>query len=210
MRGEVHYTLTQVGDLQGVLGAAPAAVVEPSRNITPGQFAPVCFVRGPDRTIEALRWGLLPRWTGHGGKRGPMIHTPPLDAALSTPLLRDAFKRSRCLVIADGCYAQTELKQPIWCHPDPVQPIAFAGVWGVNSDDGVASFALLLGPPLVTRVHDPMPIVLAPEHFTAWLDARTKPDAAAALCIASSTQAVARWRADPVSAIGNPSQGSLF
>jgi len=228
MRVDVHYTLTQHADMSRVFGAAAVrAELAPRYNIVPGQLAPACIVRESDgaRSIESLRWGLLPRWKGHGGKRGPMIHTPPLDAVPATPLLRDAFKKSRCLVIADGCYAWRELKQPIWFHPDPLHLVALAGVWAVNEDDGIASFALLLGPPLATRVHDPMPIVLAPEHHDAWLDPKVKPDAAAALCAASPTSGVADWRADIVSTrmssgahddaeciapLGNPNQGSLF
>ena len=69
-------------------------------------------MRDSERVIENMRWGLLPRWRGHGGKRGPLVNAAPLEAVPGTPLLRDSFKKQRCLVLADGCFAWRELKQP--------------------------------------------------------------------------------------------------
>ncbi|HSD90672.1 MAG TPA: SOS response-associated peptidase family protein [Kofleriaceae bacterium] len=206
MRGDLHYTLTHASRF----------------NISPGQEAPVGLVRDRVRRIQMLRWGLLPRWRGHGGKRGPLISTAPLEAVAGTPLLRDAFKKQRCLVLGDGCYAWRELKQPIWFHPEPRRVVAFAGVWTESADDGVASFALLLGPPLVTRVNEAMPIVVSPNDFDRWLDPHVAVDEATELLVGPALDG---WRADPVSTrmvssqydderciapLGNPAQGELF
>jgi putative SOS response-associated peptidase YedK len=206
MRADLHYTLTQAGRF----------------NIAPGQHAPVGFTRDGSRRIDSMRWGLLPRWRGHGGKRGAMIASAPLEAAAATPQLRDAFKKQRCLVLADGCFAWRELKQPIWYHPEPRCVVAFAGVWEESEDDGVTSYALLLGPPLVTRVRDAMPIVVQCRDYDRWLDPKVKPEEAMEISVASP---LAGWRADAVSTrmsqaqydderciapIGNPNQGDLF
>ena len=222
MRGELHYTLTAAGDGREAFAAAHSCELAPRFNIAPGQHAPVTIVRDGVRVIEQLRWGLLPRWRGHGGKRGPLVHAAPLEAIAGTPLLRDAYTQQRCLVLADGCYAWRELKQPIWFHPQPGRVIGFAGVWNENADDGQPSFALLLGPPLVTRVHDAMPIVIGAESYDAWLDPRVRPDEATELLVATTLPG---WRADAVSTrmasadhddaqciapIGNPNQGELF
>jgi len=146
----------------------------------------------------------------------------PIEAVSGTPLLRDSFKKQRCLVLADGCYAWRELKQPIWFHPEPRRIVAFAGVWNENDDDGVPSFAILLGAPLVTRVKDAMPVVLAPDSYETWLDPLTSADEATELLVAGP---LAGWRADTVSTrmasaqhddarciepLGNPNQGELF
>jgi putative SOS response-associated peptidase YedK len=220
MRADLHYTLTRpeaVGASFGVEGCPPP----PRYNVAPGQIAPAVVQRDAGRSCEHMRWGLLPRWRGHGGKRGPLVHAAPLEAVAGTPLLRDAFKRQRCLVPADGCFAWRELKQPIWFHPEPSRPIAFAGVWAQSDDDGIASFAILLGPPLVTRVREPMPIVLCEESYDAWLDPEVKPENAVELCV---DPALVGWRADAVSTrmssshddpaciqpVGNPNQGELF
>ena len=219
MRGELHYTLT-VSD--GVHDVAKSDGIANRFNIAPGQQAPVVVMREGERAIAEMRWGLLPRWRGHGGKRGPLVHAAPFEAVGATPLLRDAFKRQRCLVLADGCYAWRELKQPIWVHPEPRHVIAFAGVWNVNDDDGEPSFAILMGPPLVTRVNAPMPIVIEPACYDRWLDPELASDDAAELV---ASKYLAGWRADAVSTrmsssahddsqciepLGNPNQGELF
>ncbi len=221
MRGDLHYTLTRPDAVVAQFGVETCPPA-PRYNIAPGQEAPVVLHRDAGRRCELLRWGLLPRWRGHGGKRGPLVHGAPLEAVSGTPLLRDAFKRQRCLVLADGCFAWRELKQPIWFHPEPRRPIAFAGVWAQSDDDNIASFALLLGPPLVTRVREPMPIVLGEDAYDAWLDPAVKPDSALELCVLTP---LVGWRADAVSTrmstathddpaciqpVGNPNQGELF
>lgn len=208
MHGDLHYTLTSAGRF----------------NISPGQDAPACVSKPGDSShaIQPLRFGLLPRWKGHGGKRGPLVHAAPLEAVAGTPLLRDSFKKQRCLVLADGCFAWRELKQPIWFHPEPRRVIAFAGVWSTSDDDGIASFAILLGQPLVTRVHGAMPIVLSPSDYDVWLDPKVAADRAVEACV---LPAVSDWRADAVSTrmssaqfdderciapVGNPNQRELF
>jgi putative SOS response-associated peptidase YedK len=220
MRGELHYTLTRPEQLSGALGNDGVQLAA-RYNIVPGQTAAVVLRRESNRACEQLRWGLLPRWRGHGGKRGPLVHSVPVEAVPGTPLLRDAFKNQRCLVLADGCYAWRELKQPIWCHPEPFKPVAFAGIWAINDDDGVPSFALLLGLPLVTRVNDPMPIVLSEDAYDTWLDPAVNADSASELLTHAP---VVGWRADAVSTrmrsahddakciepLGNPLQGELF
>jgi putative SOS response-associated peptidase YedK len=222
MRGELHYTLTTVDDALAATGAVTSCELTPRFNIAPGQHAPVVAALDDTRTIKQMRWGLLPRWRGHGGKRGPLVNAAPIEAVSGTPLLRDSFKKQRCLVLADGCYAWRELKQPIWFHPEPRRIVAFAGVWNENDDDGVPSFAILLGAPLVTRVKDAMPVVLAPDSYETWLDPLTSPDEATELLVAGP---LAGWRADTVSTrmasaqhddarciepLGNPNQGELF
>ncbi|HSN30869.1 MAG TPA: SOS response-associated peptidase family protein [Kofleriaceae bacterium] len=235
-RHEPRFTLTTLEGLGTLVDEPPRVLAEGSSttiaadlpvvryNVAPGQDAwvvrPGAGDGVPTRQLAKLRWGLLPRWQGHGGKRPAMVHAAPLEAVAATPLLRDAFKKQRCLVLADGCYAWNALKQPVWFHPEPVRVIALAGVWATNKDDGVASFALLTGEPLVTRVSEPMPIVLDESCYDVWLSGA--PDAAMSLC---APRALDGWRADPVTTwmasadhddpkciepVGNPRQGELF
>jgi len=179
---------------------------EPPRyNIARGQDAPV----GGQLT---MRWGLLAPWRGHGGKRGPMIYTAPLADIDKTPLLRNAMKKQRCLVLADGFYAWRKLgskRQPYWIHPVPARPLAFAGLAATHADDGRASFAIVTVPAdaVVAPIADTMPAVAD----DAWL--------------AGGPLVTVVWRADAVSAwvndvahddprcvepLGNPAQGELF
>jgi putative SOS response-associated peptidase YedK len=157
-----------------------------ARTVTPGERAPI--VHSADIAEEA-RWGLLPRWRGHGGKRPPMIHAAPLARLAELPLLRDAFARSRCLVLADGYLDRRP--HAVWIHPEPPAIIALAGIRAVNRDDDIPSFALVVADGL-----------LVVTDRDAWLDPATDAEHARALVAPP-----AGWRASPAN---NPSQGELF
>jgi putative SOS response-associated peptidase YedK len=223
-----RYTLTSLDEVADVFGAAlpPGGVAR--FNIAPLQSALIRTASG----LSFARWGLLPPWRGHGGKRGPHVLHAPIDDIEQVPLLRNAFKSQRCLVIADGFFVwrRTGKKpQPLWVHPppDPARPqarsraIAFAGIAATNRDDDQPSFAIVIGPagPLVAPLAPTMPIVLPADGYTAWLTGSR--DRARELL---ATQ-LDGWRADPVSTwvnsvehddakcvepLGNPLQGELF
>ncbi|MGE5185897.1 MAG: SOS response-associated peptidase family protein [Acidobacteriota bacterium] len=148
-------------------------------NIARGQRAPVETASG----VEDLRWGLLAPWRGHGGKRGPMIHDAPVDAIATTPLLRNARAKRRCLVLADGWYAWRG-KQPYWIHAP--HRAAFAGLVATHADDRIASFAIVTVPAagVVAALGEPTMPALADARWLA--DDLLAPE-------------LAGWRADRVS-----------
>src|SRR5437868_366489 len=81
-----RYTLTSLDEIAARFGAPPPDA-RPRFNIAPLQIAPVATAAG----VIAARWGLLPPWRGHGGKRAPhILHAPlatpsPLAAAHAAP-----------------------------------------------------------------------------------------------------------------------------
>lgn len=90
--------------------------VPPCYNIAPTQFVPVVWL-DPEtgaRGFTALRWGLIPSWADD-----PTIGNRLINAKAETvaekPAFRSAFKRRRCLIIADGFYewAKSNGKTPI-------------------------------------------------------------------------------------------------
>ena len=221
-----RYTLTSLDEIATAFGGAAPAGCVPRFNVAAMQMAPI-------RTAKAIviaRWGLLPPWRGHGGKRDPHVVHAPVDAIDQVPLLRNAFKSQRCLVIADGFFVWRRAGKkplPAWIHPAPDRPqarsrlIAFAGVAAIHRDDGHPSFAIVVGPasPLVAAFEATMPVVIPAEAYTAWL---TAPVAQARELLAVAPTG---WRADPVSTwvnaiehddpacvepLGNPAQGELF
>ena len=225
-----RYSLTSLDDIPAVFGtAAPAG--PPRFNISPLQLAPICT----DGGLIATRWGILPPWRGHGGKRGPHILHAPVDTLDTVPVLRNAFRSQRCLVIADGFYSwwrAGKKTQPMWLHPvaDPsrrgarTRTIAFAGVAATHRDDGQPSFAILVGPasPLIAPYDATMPVVIPPDGYTAWL---TGPRDGARELLTGALAGPTGWRAEPVSTwvnsvdhddarciepLGNPAQGELF
>src|SRR3990172_4380895 len=74
----------------------------PSYNIAPTQqVAGVVFKDG--NKLEQFRWGLIPAWA-----KDPSIGNKMINARAETirekPSLRNAFKKRRCLVVADGFF----------------------------------------------------------------------------------------------------------
>lgn len=225
-----RYSLTSLDDIPAVFGvAAPAG--PPRFNIAPLQTAPICTREG----VVAARWGLVPPWHGHGGKRGPHIVHAPIDALDRVPVLRNAFKSQRCLIIADGFYAwwrAGKKSQPMWLHPVPdparrdarTRTVALAGVAATHRDDGQPSFAIVVGPagPLVAPYDPTMPVVVPPDGHDAWLSG---PRDRATAVLTGALAGPTGWRAEPVSTwvnsvdhddarciepLGNPAQGELF
>lgn len=210
-------------------GAKSAARREPSASEPSG--APM------RRTIELMRWGLLPFWAGRTGSKPPLMINARVETIRDKAVYRDALAHKRCLVPADGFFewkrsgeGKTATKLPMYIHPEPRRTIAFAGLWArMRTDAGlVTSFTIITGPPntLVSPIHDRMPVVLDAGAYAAWLDPSTHIDDAHALLVVPS---IADWTVDAVSSRVNsaknddpslieptpietppPKQGSLF
>jgi len=194
-----RYTLTRqegvIEEMQAVLGmTAQSEWWKPRFNVAPTQPAPVVIAHDGVRSIEMMRWGLVPHWAKE--KKAPLMINARVETIEAKPAFRDAFHRRRCLVPADGFFewkrdGKTPL--PLYFHPEPRRVVAFAGIWTRAGE--TTSFAILTGPPnaLVAPIHDRMPIVLPREAYAAWLDPAADPHALLAV------PPVADWRGDFVS-----------
>src|SRR4051794_1695050 len=78
---------------------------DPRYNIAPSQ--PVLAVRQDATTNELegvfLKWGLIPSWAKEPGI-GDNLANARADSVATKPAFRSAFKKRRCLVLADGFY----------------------------------------------------------------------------------------------------------
>ena len=100
------------------------------------------------------------------------------ETVAEKPAYRAAFKKRRCLVVADGFYewkAAGAVKAPHWFTLREGRPFAFAGLWERwRKPDGadLDSFTIITTEPneLTRAVHNRMPVILAPEHYARWLD----------------------------------------
>lgn len=259
-----RYTITRqdglIEELEAVVDPQVAANPwwKPRFNVAPTQDAPVVTLRDGTRTLEMMRWGLVPFWAGRDGAKPPLMASPGsagarsganaprsvINARVETlkqkPMFRDALSRGRrCLVPADGFFEWQVVggtkskpkKQPMWIHPGKHRFFAFAGLWARNKTDAgdVHSYTIVTGPPndLVSPIHDRMPVVLAREVWSAWLDPSLPTDGALDLL---GVPPVEDWIAEPVSTRVNqtdndddscivafsapapepPKQGSLF
>jgi putative SOS response-associated peptidase YedK len=176
---------------------------KPRFNVAPTQAAPVVTLRDGVRTIEMMRWGLVPFWAGKSGAKPPLMINARIESVDTKAMFRDALERKRCLVPADGFFEWKKLgkkKQPMYIHPHDHRFFAFAGLWARAKVDGgeLHSFTIITGPPneLVAPIHDRMPVVLDRSRWKSWLDPALDRDAARALL---TVPPVDDWQAEAVS-----------
>ncbi|MDP9474197.1 MAG: SOS response-associated peptidase [Actinomycetota bacterium] len=149
----------------------------PSYNIAPTQHvAAVVEEDGGGRRLETFRWGLVPSWA-----KDPSIGNKMINARAETvaekPSFRSAFKRRRCLIVADGFYEWQKTdggKQPHYFRMEDSSPFAFAGLWETWSGYGeeIRSCAIVTtdANDLMREIHHRMPVILPAENHAAWLD----------------------------------------
>lgn len=150
----------------------------PRYNIAPTQdVLAIRLNEAGEREAIDLRWGLIPRWAKDEKIAYSTINARA-ETVASKPAFRDAFKRRRCLIAADGWYEWQELapkvKQPYRFTLDPEAPFAFAGLWErwERPEKVVESCTIIVteGNELTKRIHDRIPVLLDPADFDAWLD----------------------------------------
>jgi putative SOS response-associated peptidase YedK len=170
-----------------LFGLDTAPEIEPRYNIAPTRFIPV--VRHDEaavRQLALLYWGLVPSWAKEKSIGARMINARA-ETVSEKPAFRSAFKRRRCLVLADGYYewqARPHGKQPYFIRMRKAEAFAMAGVWESWSEgEGnkpLESCAIVTTGPNAElgRIHDRMPVILPPAQYDFWLD-RTNNDTAA-------------------------------
>ena len=205
-----RYTVTRqerlIEDLEAALDPATPQNEwwKPRFNVAPTQPAPVVTLRDGVRTVEMMRWGLIPFWGTKPGARPPLMINARVESLDAKQVFRDALARKRCLVPADGFYEWKrtgKIPTPMYIHPEDHRTIAFAGLWAhAKSDSGreITSFTIVTGPPneLVKPIHDRMPVVLDRSVWSAWLDPSLDGAGAHALL---GVPPVGNWRVDEVS-----------
>jgi putative SOS response-associated peptidase YedK len=137
---------------------------------------------------ELLRWGLVPTWA-KGPDTGLKMINARLETADESPAFKRAFARYRCLIVSDGFYEwradpagssqrRRAPKQPFHITRADGGLFAFAGLWSIwygEDEQKIRSCAILTVPAnkTIAALHDRMPVILEPEHESAWLDAAT-------------------------------------
>jgi putative SOS response-associated peptidase YedK len=153
--------------------------LEPRYNIAPTQFVPA--VRAGEegaRAFAMLHWGLVPKWAKERAIGNRMINARS-ETIAEKPSFREAFRRRRCLVLADGWYewqVAPDGKQPWFIHMKDARPFAFAGLWERwkdPADDALlesCTIATTVASESIRKIHERMPVVLAEADWDRWLD----------------------------------------
>ena len=150
--------------------------LKPAYNVAPTQDV-LTVVGGETRRGGFMRWGLIPWWAKNASIGSRLINARA-ETVSEKPAFRDALRRRRCLVLADGFYEWQRTgsaRKPMRVVMRSGEPFAFAGLWSVWRDpDGnrIPSCAIITttANDLLRPVHDRMPVVLPRELEELWLD----------------------------------------
>ncbi|GAB4577719.1 MAG: SOS response-associated peptidase [Anaerolineales bacterium] len=182
-----RFTMTASPDQlqQAFPGVAVPAQMTPRYNIAPSQ--PIAAIANDGRNaVDFFVWGLIPSWA-----KDPTIGNKMINARAETlaekPSFRNAYKRRRCLILADGFFEWKQNpdgkgKTPHYITLADHRPFAMAGLWEQwFSSDGseIKSAAIITTAPnaLMSQLHHRMPVILPPEHYALWLDPGERPPA---------------------------------
>ncbi|MDH3546162.1 MAG: SOS response-associated peptidase [Gammaproteobacteria bacterium] len=161
-----------------LFGAAGAIDLEPRFNIAPTQY--IAAIRNSEddgRELTTLRWGLIPFWA-----KDPSIGNRMINARAETvaekPAYRAAYRRRRCLVLADGFYEWKKAasgKTPYLISLASGSPFALAGLWehwqSKETDESIDSATLITtdANDFMAQLHQRMPVILEPDTADRWL-----------------------------------------
>lgn len=163
----------------------------PRYNVAPTQPVPVVRLSEGRRQFALVRWGFIPGWV-KDPKTVSLLINARAESVLDKPAFRNAVRRRRCLIPADGFYEWREAagrKQTYFVRRKDGDPFAFAGLWetwtGPNGEElDTAAIVTTLANRALSFIHGRMPVILPPDAFDLWLDcAKVDAPTAAALLV---------------------------
>jgi putative SOS response-associated peptidase YedK len=165
-----HFHLPEKVDLSPRYNIAPSQAIAVVRHM-PGKS--YCH-------LNMLRWGLIPYWA-KDMKIGYKLINARGETLTQKPSFRSAFRKRRCLIVADGFYEwkhSGKTKQPFYVQLKKGAVFGFAGLWeSWKSLDGniVESCTIITTSPneLIREIHDRMPVILHAEQYETWLQNST-------------------------------------
>ena len=181
--------------LRQIFGYIEQPNFPPRHNIAPTQPIPVVLLENGVRHFRLMRWGLLPAWVEDPREFALLINARS-ETVLEKPAFRNAIKRRRCLIPADGYYewqASGTRKRPHFIHRRDGSPIGLAGLaetWTGPHGEELDTVAIVTAPasPDLAVLHHRVPVTIAPDDFDRWLDCSSD-DAGAAMALLTAPAA---------------------
>ncbi|HEX8720105.1 MAG TPA: SOS response-associated peptidase [Pyrinomonadaceae bacterium] len=153
----------------------------PRYNIAPTQEVLAVRESADGREMTLYKWGLVPSWAEDASVGAKLINARS-ETVTEKPSFRDAFRRRRCVIPADGFYEWRRVegrKQPFFFRMRDERPFGFAGLWERWEGEGgrvINSCAILTteANEVLRPVHDRMPVILHPDDYELWLGAEAR------------------------------------
>jgi putative SOS response-associated peptidase YedK len=154
-------------------------------NIAPSQEILAIATRDNENWLDRYHWGLVPFWAKDVSIGNRMINARA-ESVATKPSFRNAFRKRRCLIPADGFFEWKKAKgqkQPMLIKlPDDI-PFAFAGLWDTwhrkeDAESIYRSCTIITteASECLRHIHHRMPVILKPETYGAWLDPGNQDD----------------------------------
>jgi len=196
-----RFTLTRsAAEVAKHFGLAAHPDLAPRYNIAPGQQVAAVRESSGLRRLDRWRWGLVPAWAKEPGVGAPLINARA-ETAATRPAFREAWRRRRCLVPADGFYEwRRSAGQRLPHHVSLPEGGLFAigGLyerWEPPEGEPLDTVTLLTCPAnaALQPLHERMPLIVPHDHYAAWL-ACAQPDPRRTMEQAAPLAATLRFR----------------
>src|SRR5919106_473364 len=163
--------------LRQIFGYAEQPNFPPRHNVAPTQPIPVVILENGGRHFRLMRWGLVPGWVRDSRDFALLINARA-ETVDEKPAFKNAMKRRRCLIPADGYYewqAAGSRKRPYFIHRRDGVPLGLAGLaetWIGPNGEELDTVAIVTAPASddLASLHSRVPVTIAPIDFERWLD----------------------------------------
>ena len=155
---------------------AESLVTVPNFNICPSENISVLVSNSGKRKLGQMRWGFVPHWCKSVAD-GPLLFNARAETLAEKPAFRDACRKRRCLIPADGFY-EWEKKvgsksKPFYVRRSDRQQMIFAGIWQFSGDSKhrIPTCAIITVPASkqISGIHNRMPLIIDPSDWAGWL-----------------------------------------
>ena len=171
-----RYALKNPEALKAAFELASLPELPPRYNIAPTQDIAIIRADTSGRHLSLANWGLIPSWAKSADSGYSTINARA-ETVDTKPSFRAPFKRHRCIIPADGFYEWHEeggIKIPHHIGRTDGAPFALAGLWDVwkGPEGEVISCTIIVteANAFMKRLHERMPVILAPADYARWLD----------------------------------------
>lgn len=135
-----------------------------SFNIAPSQKISVVVKKSPNRLV-VMKWGLTPPWDKDGKLSIINVRS---ETVFEKKMFINMIETQRCLIPSTGFYEwkkTSDGKQPFYIGLKNKELFSFAGIY-----DGGSCAILTTSPnPLMTPIHNRMPVILQKDDEEDWL-----------------------------------------